>query len=159
MQSLINLNANCISFVAHGFLKSSQSFGLHCNFVSFYYPVWQPALATIILKCRREIFYCKHYLGAVILHLYTILRLSVCIGANLPLMLLIMYLVLKQLPVLVWKTSVAHCLRKMCFFDSARESRNVWSDSCTSVLQQEQDRGEIADGQMFLLPRSGRRHN
>lgn len=46
-----------------------------------------------------------------------------------------------------------------CFFHSACEGRNMWSHRCPPLLQQEQDRGEISDGQMFLFPGSSCRHH
>lgn len=44
-------------------------------------------------------------------------------------------------------------------FRSAREGRNVWGDRRPSLLQQEQDWGEISNGQMFLFPGAGSRHH
>lgn len=44
-------------------------------------------------------------------------------------------------------------------FRSACEGRNVWGDRRPSLLQQEQDWGEISNGQMFLFPRAGSRHH
>lgn len=41
-----------------------------------------------------------------------------------------------------------------CAF-SSRESRNMWGNRCTPLLQQEQDRREIPDSQMLLLSWTG----
>lgn len=44
-------------------------------------------------------------------------------------------------------------------FHSAREGRNVWGDCRSPLLQQEQDRGEIPNCQVFLFPWSGCGHH
>lgn len=47
----------------------------------------------------------------------------------------------------------------LSLFHSACEGRDVWGDRCPSLLQQEQDRGEISNCQMFLLPWTGCWHH
>ncbi len=46
----------------------------------------------------------------------------------------------------------------VCVFSSC-ESRNLWGNCCTPMLQQEQDRREIPDCQMLLLPWTGGGNN
>lgn len=50
-------------------------------------------------------------------------------------------------------TSVYVCVSSSC------EGRNLWGNCCTPLLQQEQDRREIPDCQMLLLPWTGGRNN
>lgn len=50
-------------------------------------------------------------------------------------------------------------LFSISLFCSACQGRDMWSDCCPSLLQQEQDRREISDCQMFLLPWTSCRHH
>lgn len=47
----------------------------------------------------------------------------------------------------------------LCLFHSACQGRDVWGDRCPSLLQQEQDWGEISNCQMLLLPWTGCWHH
>lgn len=60
---------------------------------------------------------------------------------------------------LLWKSLQSFLTTVYVCASSSRESGNLWGNCRTPLLQQEQDRGEIPDCQMLLLPWTGGRNN